>query len=82
MFQASNFARIPANYTHVVAAFAYLVWKRQNLIRAMITGRKPRDHVVAPGEALPPLSFGSGRLAISLLVAAAAVVYFIVRMGG
>ena len=67
---------------HVVAAFAYLVWKRQNLIRAMITGRKPRDHVVAPGEALPTLSFGSGRLAISLLVAAAAVVYFIVRMGG
>jgi cytochrome b len=67
---------------HVVAALAYLVWKRQNLIRAMITGTKPRDHVVAPGEAVPPITFGSGRLAISLLVAAAAIVYFIVRLGG
>mgnify|MGYP003349133785 CR=1 FL=1 len=38
--------------------------------------------LVAPGEAVPAITFGSGRLAVSLLVAAAAIVYFIVRMGG
>jgi cytochrome b len=67
---------------HVLAAIAYLVWKRQNLIGAMLTGHKPRDQVVAPSEAPPVLTFGSGRLALSLLVAAAAIVYFIVRIGG
>ncbi len=67
---------------HVLAAIAYLVWKRQNLIGAMLTGHKPRDHVVAPGEKVPTITFGSGRLAISLFVAAAAIVYFIVRLGG
>jgi hypothetical protein len=30
----------------------------------------------------PRLQFGSGRLAISLLIVCAAVVYFIVRLGG
>lgn len=67
---------------HVLAAIAYLVWKRQNLIRAMLTGHKPRDDVVAPGEPVPTITFGSGRLAVSLLIAAAAIVYFIVRLGG
>jgi cytochrome b len=67
---------------HVLAAIAYLVWKRQNLIGAMVTGRKPLDDVVAPGAPAPKLSFGSGRLAISLLIVAAAIVYFIVRAGG
>jgi cytochrome b len=67
---------------HVLAAFVYLVWKRQNLIGAMVTGRKPVDDVVAPGTPAPKLSFASGRLAISVLIVAAALVYFIVRAGG
>ena len=67
---------------HVLAAVVYLVWKRQNLIGAMVTGRKPLDDVVPPGEPAPRLVFASGRLAVSLLLAAAAVVYFIVRAGG
>lgn len=66
---------------HVLAAVVYLVWKRQNLIGAMITGRKPLDDVVPPGKPAPKLFFAPGRLAVSLLLAAAAVVYFIVRAG-
>jgi cytochrome b len=67
---------------HVLAAIGYLVWKRQNLIGAMIHGSKPLDDCVTPGEPAPKLHFASGRLAISLLIACAAVVYFIVRLGG
>lgn len=67
---------------HVLAAVVYLVWKRQNLIRAMVTGRKPRRDVVAEGKPVPVLTFGSGRLAVSLFVASAAIVYFVVRLGG
>ena len=64
---------------HVLAAIVYLVWKRQNLIGAMIHGSKPLDDCVAPGQPSPKLHFASGRLAISLLIACAAIVYFIVR---
>ena len=65
---------------HVLAALVYLVWKRQNLIGAMITGHKPLDDVVPPGDAARrACSFASGRLAISLLIVCAAIVYFIVR---
>jgi cytochrome b len=67
---------------HVLAAIVYLVWKRQNLIGAMVHGYKPVDDVVAPGAPVPSLRFASGRLAISLLIACAAIVYFIVRLGG
>lgn len=67
---------------HVLAAIFYLVWKRQNLIGAMVTGRKPLDDVVASGKPAPALAFVSGRLAVSLLIVAAAIVYFIVRVGG
>lgn len=67
---------------HVLAVLLYLVWKRRNLAGAMITGRKPADQVVPPGMPVPSLYFASGRLAISLLIAAAALVYFIVRAGG
>ena len=67
---------------HVLAAIVYLVWKRQNLIGAMVTGRKPLDDVVAPGAPAPKLVFAPGRLAVSLLLVAAAIVYFIVRAGG
>ena len=67
---------------HVLAAIFYLVGKRQNLIGAMFTGRKPLDQVVVPGKPAPTLTFASGRLAVSLLIVAAAIVYFIVRVGG
>ncbi|WP_395708257.1 cytochrome b/b6 domain-containing protein [Reyranella sp.] len=64
---------------HVLASLGYLVWKRQNLIGAMVTGHKPRAHVVPPGQPVPTLGFASGRLALSLLVVAGAIVYFVVR---
>ncbi len=67
---------------HVVAVLVYLVWKRHNLVGAMVTGRKPVEQVVPPGQPAPRLVFASGRLAISLLLACAAIVYFIVRAGG
>ncbi|HTR87845.1 MAG TPA: cytochrome b/b6 domain-containing protein [Reyranella sp.] len=67
---------------HVLAALVYLVWKRQNLIGAMITGRKPHDHVVPSGEAAPTLAFASGWLALVLLAVSAAAVYGIVHLGG
>jgi cytochrome b len=67
---------------HVLAAVFYLVWKRQNLIGAMFTGHKPLDQCVASGKPAPLLTFASGRLAVSLLIVAAAIVYFIVRAGG
>jgi cytochrome b len=67
---------------HVLAALLYLVWKRQNLIGAMLSGHKRLDDAVPPGKPEPALSFGSGRLALSVLVVAAAIVYFIVRLGG
>jgi cytochrome b len=67
---------------HVLAALFYLVWKRQNLIGSMFTGRKPLDDAVAPGKPAPTLTFVSGRMAVSLLIVAAAIVYFIDRVGG
>jgi cytochrome b len=67
---------------HVLAAIIYLVWKRQNLIGAMVSGRKPFDDVVPPGQPAPKLVFAPGRLAVSLLLASAAIVYFVVRVGG
>jgi len=67
---------------HVLAAIMYLLWKRQNLIAAMIHGYKPVDDVVMPGKQPPSLAFASGKLAIALLIACAAIVYFIVRLGG
>jgi cytochrome b len=67
---------------HVAAVLVYLVWKRHNLVGAMVTGQKPVEQVVPPGEPAPRLVFASGRLATSLLLACAAVVYFIVRAGG
>ncbi len=45
----------------------------------MITGRKRLDQAVEPGAPAPRLRFASSRLAISLLLASAALVYFIVR---
>jgi cytochrome b len=67
---------------HVLAAVFYLVWKRQNLIGAMVTGHKRLDDVAPSGGAQPALTFATGRLAVSLVIVAAALVYFVVRMGG
>ena len=66
---------------HILASLVYLVWKRQNLIGSMFTGRKPLDHIAEAGKPAPTLSFASGRLAVSLLIVAAAIVYFCVRLG-
>jgi cytochrome b len=66
---------------HILAAVAYLVLKRQNLIGSMFTGHKPLGHVAEAGKPAPALSFASGRLALSLLIAAAAIVYFCLRLG-
>ena len=67
---------------HVAAVVLYLVWKRHNLIGPMITGRKRIDQAIEPGAPTPRLAFGSSRLAMSVLLACAALVYFIVRAGG
>ena len=67
---------------HVLAAVLYLVVKKQNLIAAMITGRKRRDDVAAFGAPVPPVRFGSNVLALVCLVTAAAIVYGVVRLGG
>jgi cytochrome b len=64
---------------HVVAAFAFLFLKRQNLIRAMVTGHKPIGDCVPPGAPRPVLTFVPPRLAVSVLIVCAAIVYFIVR---
>jgi hypothetical protein len=66
---------------HILAAFIYLVLKRQNLIGSMFHGHKPLEHVAEAGESEPPLSFGSGSVAISLLIAFAAIVYLCVWPG-
>jgi cytochrome b len=63
---------------HVSASLFYLVVKRQNLIGPMFSG----DKLVPAGMAAPGLRFASARLALSLLVAAACIVYLIVRIGG
>lgn len=60
---------------HVAAALAYLVFKRENLILPMITGRKPAT-AVAPGEQI-----GSSRswLALLCLAVLGGLLYAIVR---
>lgn len=63
---------------HVSASLFYLVVKRENLIGPMFSG----DKLVPPGTIAPGLRFVSVRLALSLLIAAACVVYLMVRIGG
>jgi hypothetical protein len=63
---------------HVSASLFYLVVKKQNLVGPMFTG----DKLVPAGTAVPGLRFASARLALSLLIAAACIVYLIVRIGG
>jgi cytochrome b len=67
---------------HVLAAILYLFVKKQNLIGAMITGRKKRDDVVMPGATPPTLRFAGNGRALGCLVLAAAITWGIVRIGG
>jgi cytochrome b len=55
---------------HIFANLLYLVWKRENLVKAMITGRKPRH----PYEDMPEARYGSLGLAFVCLLLAAAIV--------
>ena len=59
-----------------------LTAEKARALSRMLTGKKPVEDVVPPGQPAPKLTFASGRLAISLLIASAAIVYFIVRAGG
>jgi cytochrome b len=64
---------------HIAANVVYLVWKRENLIRAMITGRKPAVHYEDQSAA----RLASGWRAVGCLVLAAAIVFGgIVGAGG
>ncbi|MDX2155939.1 MAG: cytochrome b/b6 domain-containing protein [Hyphomicrobiaceae bacterium] len=63
---------------HVLANILYLVWKGENLPRAMITGRKPSKPFEDEAEAR---IVGGGR-ALLCLVAAAAIVFGGVLAGG
>lgn len=65
---------------HTLAAVMYLLVKKQNLIAAIITGRKPRNDVVAPGAPLPTLRFASNLLALACLVVAALIVWGVLRI--
>lgn len=64
---------------HVTATLTYLVWKRDNLIRAMITGRKPAARYEDEPEARIA---GAGRALLCLLAAAAVVLGGIWAGGG
>jgi cytochrome b len=61
---------------HVAAVLAFLVIKRQNLIIAMITGRKPRQGTVGS-----PAKFTSSRVALIAVAGAAGLVWFVVTRG-
>lgn len=60
---------------HVLAAFFYLFAKGENLIRAMVTGKK-----AAPPEAGKDLRFASPLVALAVAVVAGAVVWYIVEV--
>ena len=56
---------------HIAANIAYLIWKRENLVRPMITGRKPAGHF----EDQPAATLaGSGKAIACLAIAIAVVV--------
>lgn len=63
---------------HVAAAFLYLVWKRENLVRAMVTGRKPAMNYEDQREA----RLAGGGRAILCLAAAAAIVLGGIKLAG
>ncbi|HVZ08581.1 cytochrome b/b6 domain-containing protein [Rhodopila sp.] len=70
-----NFTLIQAVVVlHVLAILVYLVLKRQNLLRPMITGTKAMPAGMAPPRLRSPL------LALATLVVAAGIVAWIVRL--
>jgi cytochrome b len=62
---------------HVAAVAFYAVVLRQNLVKAMFTGRKP----LAPGEQPPPLRFANPVIAIAIVACTATGVWLLVRSG-
>jgi cytochrome b len=56
---------------HIVANVLYLVWKGENLVRAMLTGRKPAQRY----EDQTTARFASGWLALGCLLVAAGLVF-------
>jgi cytochrome b len=64
---------------HITANILYLVWKRENLIKAMVTGRKPRAPYEDQREARIA---GTGRALLCLIVAAVIVFGGITAAGG
>ncbi|WP_424812674.1 cytochrome b/b6 domain-containing protein [Roseococcus sp. YIM B11640] len=62
---------------HVLAVLAYALFKRQDLVRPMVTGSK----AMPAGAAVPP-RHGHPLLAVALAVAAALGVWAVTRFGG
>lgn len=60
---------------HVLAALFYLFVKKENLIRAMVTGRKP-----VPPEAAKDLRFASPLVAVAAAAVAIGAVWYIVEV--
>jgi cytochrome b len=63
---------------HVFATFAYAVWKREDLIRPMVTGSKRRGHFEDQAEA----RIASPLLALLCLILAAAIVLGGITLAG
>jgi cytochrome b len=63
---------------HVFASVAYLVWKREDLIGPMVTGRKRRGHYEDAAEA----RIASPLLALLCLILAAAIVLGGITLAG
>jgi cytochrome b len=63
---------------HIAASLAYLVWKRENLIKPMLTGRKPKADFEDQSEA----EFGSSGKAFVCLVAACIIVFGGIKLLG
>lgn len=63
---------------HVVAVLVYLVIKKENLIRPMVTGRKP----VPAGAAVAAPKRAPTAVALAILAAAAGLVAVVVAQGG
>lgn len=65
---------------HIFANLLYLVWKRENLVKAMITGRKAArpDYEDAPEATLA----GAGRAVLALIAAVLIVFGGIMTFGG
>lgn len=63
---------------HVLAVVAYAIWKREDLVRPMVTGRKR----AAPFEDEPEARFASPLLALLCLILAGAIVLGGITLAG